>query len=69
VKDLASLNYSAGSEITRSDRMRFLQSYLSCEHLDAAQKQLVRRVLKKTQRIARHDRRHRRVTVERKAQP
>lgn len=67
VKDLASLNYSAGSEVSRSDRMRFLMRYLSTNQLDAGQKKLVRQVLAKTQRIARHDRRHRRVTVERKA--
>lgn len=57
VKDLGQLNYSADftGGVTRTDRMRFLLHYLGKQHLDAADKKLVRKVLAKTRRIARHD--------------
>jgi len=57
VKDLGQLNYSADftGGVSRSDRMRFFLNYLGKKHLDAADKKLLRKVLTKTRRIARHD--------------
>lgn len=56
VKDLGQLAYSA--EVTggfsRSDQMRFFLSYLELSHLGRAEKALLRRVLAKCRRIARH---------------
>jgi len=65
VKDLAGLDYSAGTFVTRTDRLRFLLSYLAKEKLDAASKGLIRKIAAKSAKIAAHDRRHPRVTVER----
>jgi heptose I phosphotransferase len=57
VKDLAQLNYSAQvyGGFSRSDRLRFLRCYLQVERLGPQEKELVREVLGKTARIARHD--------------
>jgi heptose I phosphotransferase len=57
IKDLAQLNYSASRipGITRSDRLRFLLAYLDRSSLLEEDKQLVRSVQRKTDRIARHD--------------
>jgi heptose I phosphotransferase len=56
VKDLASLNYSATTDwISRSDRLRFLRAYLSRDRMAGKEKKLIRRILKKTERIRRHD--------------
>jgi len=56
VKDLAALNYSAPpSAVSRADRMRFLHRYLGRRALDRAGKRLARRILRKTERIRRHD--------------
>lgn len=58
VKDLASLNYSAPARwVSRADRVRWLHRYLGMSKLDSCGKRLVRRVARKTKRIARHDRR------------
>jgi heptose I phosphotransferase len=56
VKDLAQLNYSART-VSRADRLRFLQAYLGRE-VAASDKPLVRSILQKTARIARHSRKH-----------
>ncbi|MCH8253563.1 MAG: hypothetical protein IID36_14035 [Planctomycetes bacterium] len=58
VKDLASLNYStpAGSA-SRSDRLRWLKRYLGAVELDRTTKRIAHAVVRKTRRIARHDRR------------
>ena len=56
VKDLAALNYSApAAVVTQTDKVRFLREYLAQARLDAAARRLVRSVLAKTGRIARHD--------------
>jgi membrane-associated phospholipid phosphatase len=56
VKDLAALNYSAPSPaVTRADRMRFLLAYLGRRRLGAAGGRLARRIVRKTERIRRHD--------------
>jgi hypothetical protein len=58
VKDLASLNYSTPFDlVTTADRLRWLRRYLNVQRLDARAKRLVRRIITKTARIARHDRR------------
>lgn len=62
VKDLAELNYSAPAEaVTRTDKVRFLREYLALGsaretgRLRRRARKLVRDVLAKTRRIARHD--------------
>lgn len=57
IKDLAQLNYAAGrlACLSRTDRLRFLHAYLGHSSLTPANKRLVRAVLAKTARIARHD--------------
>lgn len=52
VKDLAQLDYSA-SQLTASDRLRFLTAYLG-RPLDNTDRSLIRRVLQKSRAIARH---------------
>ena len=54
VKDLAALNYSAPSTVTRADRLRFLLSYMSKTRLDNHVKRCVRDILAKTARMAAH---------------
>jgi hypothetical protein len=55
VKDIAALNYSAPEAIfSRSDRLRFLKVYLGVDRLDAYGRRLAVKVLRKTQKIARH---------------
>jgi heptose I phosphotransferase len=56
IKDLAALNYSARDEFTtHADRLRFLLAYLGMERLDPRARRLLRAVLRKTERIRRHD--------------
>lgn len=54
VKDLAALNYSAPSTVTRADRLRFVLGYLCKPHLDPQVKKCVRDVVAKTEQIASH---------------
>lgn len=61
VKDLASLNYSTPTHlISNADRIRWLKSYLGIGRLDKQARQLLYRVVGKTRRIARHQRRRER---------
>ncbi len=61
VKDLASLNYSAPEElVSRADRVRWLRAYVGVSKLSARDRRLIRRIVAKTRRIARHDERRRR---------
>lgn len=57
VKDLGQLNYSADftGGVPSTERMRFFLAYLGKTRLGPEDKQLARRVLAKTRRIARHD--------------
>lgn len=57
VKDLAQLNYSA-RDATRGERLRFLREYLG-RALTAADRSLLNRIARKTERIARHSKRNR----------
>jgi heptose I phosphotransferase len=56
VKDLAQLNYSAKTA-TATERLRFLRTYLG-RPLSTADRSLVTRILRKTERIARHSRKN-----------
>jgi UDP-glucose:(heptosyl)LPS alpha-1,3-glucosyltransferase len=56
VKDLAALNYSASETlITRADRVRFLKEYLGQKRLDLYARNVIRKVLKKSDKIRSHD--------------
>lgn len=57
IKDLAQLNFAASRipSLSRTDRLRFLLSYLNNHSLQKCDKKLVQSVLDKTRRIARHD--------------
>jgi hypothetical protein len=60
VKDLAALNYSTPAGVaTTADRVRWLQVYLGVSRLSTGDKVLVRQIVAKTRRVARHDRRRR----------
>lgn len=56
IKDLAQLNYSAHSA-TRAERMRFLREYLG-RRPNESDRAMVRTVVRKTERIARHSRKN-----------
>ncbi len=57
VKDLAALHYSTPSDcVPATERVRFLRAYLGVERLGSEGRQLVRRVLARTRRTARHNR-------------
>ncbi|MEO5802488.1 MAG: lipopolysaccharide kinase InaA family protein [Verrucomicrobiota bacterium] len=57
IKDLAQLNYSASAKtFSRSARMRFAHQYFGCEKLSSVQKNRLRKIIQKTESIARHDR-------------
>ncbi len=59
VKDLAALNYSTPfSAATNSDRVRWLKLYLAKRSESVNQKTLIRAVVRKTSRIARHSAKH-----------
>ena len=58
VKDLAALNYSADPQfITRTDRLRFVRHYRDGKAPDIPLRLLIRKVLRKTEKIRLHDRR------------
>ena len=60
VKDLASLNFSAPSNlVSPTDRLRWLKHYAGVSKLDGPTKSLAYGVIGKSARIARHDRRRR----------
>ena len=57
VKDIAALNYSAPRKtISRSDRLRFLKTYLGTERLGETGKRFALKVLKKTEKMIKHNR-------------
>jgi heptose I phosphotransferase len=59
VKDLASLNYSTPfAAAGRTDRLRFMLRYLSEDRLSRRSKELIRAIVRKTERIARHSSKH-----------
>ncbi len=67
IKDLSALNYSAPERIiSRTDRMRFFKVYRGISKLSADDKILIKRILGKTRRIERHNRKSPAITFERK---
>jgi heptose I phosphotransferase len=56
IKDLAQLNFSATGLacLTRADRLRFIRAYLDKDRLGRAERNLITRIEKKTQRISSH---------------
>jgi len=57
IKDLAQLNYSARVKtFSRTARMRFAHEYFRCAKLSNVQKNLLRKIIKKTESISQHDR-------------
>jgi len=59
IKDIAQLYYSApGRHFSSTDRLRFYLSYSGKITLDRSDKTFIRRVIRKTKQIARHDTRH-----------
>ncbi len=59
IKDIAQLYYSAPSRFfSRTDRMRFYCGYTGRRKLTGVDKTFIREVVKKTQRIARHEIKH-----------
>jgi len=59
VKDLAALNYSIPFSVaTNADRVRWLKLYLDIRSVSANQRTLIRAVVRKTCRIARHSAKH-----------
>jgi heptose I phosphotransferase len=66
VKDLSALNFSSPEQIiSRTDRMRFFLTYLDKRKLDRDDKALIRKIVGKCEKIARHNRKHRKTTQER----
>jgi lipopolysaccharide core heptose(I) kinase len=60
IKDLAQLHYSAPRDhFSRTDRLRFYLTYCGRDSLEPADRSLLAAVLKKTARMARHNRKHR----------
>jgi tRNA A-37 threonylcarbamoyl transferase component Bud32 len=58
-KDLAQLHYSApAGYFSKTDRLRFLKTYLGREKLLSSDKALIRQIKKKANRMARHDIKH-----------
>ena len=55
VKDLAQLYYSSRSWFRRTDILRFLQFYFSCNRLTGSHKKIIRAVERKTRRMIRHE--------------
>lgn len=56
VKDLAALNFSVPAHIaSRTHRLRWFKQYRGIDRLRPTDKTLIRRVIAKTRRIARHD--------------
>jgi hypothetical protein len=56
VKDIAALNYAApASIISRTDRLRFLNTYLDTQRLSKAGKAFALKVLKKTKKMLEHN--------------
>jgi hypothetical protein len=58
VKDIAALNYSAPSGIiSRTNRLRFLKTYLGRERLTDRDKRFALKILKKTRKMVEHNKR------------
>jgi len=59
IKDIAQLHYSApAGRFSRTDRLRFLLCYLDRQKLHRSDRVFIRKVLRKADRMARHNRKH-----------
>ena len=59
IKDIAQIHYSApAAHFSRSDRLRFYFAYTARNRLAQWDKAVIRKVLAKTNRMAKHDRKH-----------
>lgn len=64
VKDVAALNYSAPwHRITRTDRLWFLKNYLGTNRLSGGEKLFVLKVLKKTEKMVKHNEKKSKVRI------
>ncbi len=67
IKDLSALNYSSPKNIiSNTDRMRFFKTYLGKNKIGTSDKRLIRQIIGKTNRIAKHNRKTPAITSERK---
>ncbi len=70
VKDIAALNYSAPQGIvSRTDRLRFLKIYLGTDRLTATEKCFALKVLKKTEKMLKHNRKRDQAQRDKGTQP
>lgn len=59
IKDIAQLHYSApAARFSQTDRLRFLLSYLDRQKLRPGDRLFIREVMRKADRMARHNRKH-----------
>jgi hypothetical protein len=59
IKDLAQIYYSMPADhFSRSDRLRFYFRYMGLQTLRKRDKQVIRRIVAKAQRMARHNVKH-----------
>ena len=59
IKDISQLYYSAlGTVFSRTDRLRFYLSYMKIKKLSRKDKIFIRRVIRKANRMAGHDKKH-----------
>jgi len=59
IKDIAQLYYSAhGTVFSRTDRLRFYFNYMRIKKLREKDKAFIRRVIRRANRMAKHDRKH-----------
>jgi serine/threonine protein kinase len=57
VKDIAALNYSAIEiSASRTERMRFLKTYLGFDRISGPQKSFALKIMKKTEKMIKHNR-------------
>ncbi|MFC1738581.1 lipopolysaccharide kinase InaA family protein [Planctomycetota bacterium] len=62
IKDIAQIFYSAPAKyFSKTDRLRFYLRYAAIKRLTTKDKSFIRKVLKKTKRMARHDIKHGRI--------
>jgi heptose I phosphotransferase len=59
VKDIAALNYAAlGCGVSRADRLRFFYAYAKTSKLHSSDKRFIFSVLKKTEKMVKHNEKH-----------
>jgi len=62
IKDLAQLHYSAPAKyFSKADRLRFFLSLIGKKRLNRNDKSVIKRIINKSRRMARHNKRHNRI--------